>query len=52
MPYSSSIEGIFVGNILQYDKVEAIGFEPIQTKPKSVVLPLHQVSVELWCKGK
>lgn len=32
--------------------VELLGFEPRQTEPKSVVLPLHHSSIEKECKNK
>lgn len=32
--------------------VELLGFEPRQTEPKSVVLPLHHSSIRKECKNK
>ena len=32
--------------------VELLGFEPRQTEPKSVVLPLHHSSIVKECKNK
>ncbi len=37
---------------MQRGLVELLGFEPRQTEPKSVVLPLHHSSIRKECKNK